>query len=318
MPAHSPDSDPTVFHYSQRYRAYDYLLSFGLNISMANKLTRIQPKSRYLEAANALTPLTMLTAAEARSLSTAGQEQIGSNEELIYKYRDEFLYIQRAAEQGLTSVDVLIDDPNELSLVAVAWGFTCLVLDKFAAKIVYRKNLGQEEIQRKLSNITIDWSKPKTPSVDVAYYRQSGNLVALADSSMVIPDLEETRLFAIKQQLGITDNTRYYSESQKNFSKTGQGLGGRLAITQLSGNNYTLAGAINDGGSGYRVGDVIRFSAQSIGVIGQTTSITLANELRITVASVDKYGSITGVSLAGQAVNNRGYTIIDLGTGAVS
>ena len=154
--------------------------------------------------------------------------------------------------------------------------------------------------------------------MDVAYYRQSGNLVALADSSMVIPDLEETRLFAIKQQLGITDNTRYYTESQKNFSKTGQGVGGRLAITQLNGNNYTLAGAINDGGSGYRVGDVIRFSAQSIGVIGQTTSITLANELRITVTSVDKYGSIISVSLTGQAVNNRGYTIIDLGTGAVS
>ena len=118
--------------------------------------------------------------------------------------------------------------------------------------------------------------------------------------------------------MGITDNTRYYTESQKNFSKTGQGVGGRLAITQLNGNNYTLAGAINDGGSGYRVGDVIRFSAQSIGVIGQTTSITLANELRITVTSVDKYGSIISVSLTGQAVNNRGYTIIDLGTGAVS
>jgi hypothetical protein len=285
---------------------------------MANKFTRIQPKTRYLEAANALTPLTMLTAAEAKSLSTAGQEQIGSNEELIYKYRDEFLYIQRAAEQGLTKVDILIDDPNELSIVATSWGFTCTVLDKFAAKIVYRKNLGQEEIERKLSNINIDWSKPKTPSIDVAYYRQSGNLVALADSSMVIPDIEETRLFAIKQTLGITDNTRYYTESQKNFSKTGTGVGGRLAITQLNGNDYTLAGAINNGGSGYRVGDVIRFSAQSIGVIGQTTDISLANELRITVASVDKYGSIISVSLTGRSVNNRGYTIIDLGTGQVS
>jgi hypothetical protein len=285
---------------------------------MANKFTRIQSKTRYLEAANALTPLTMLTAAEAKSLSTAGQEQIGSNEELIYKYRDEFLYIQRAAEQGLTKVDTLVDDPNELATVARSWGFTAVVEDKFSNKIIYRTNLGAEQILNKISNITIDWNRPKTPSIDVAYYRQSGNLVALADSSMVIPDIEETRLFAIKQTLGITDNTRYYTESQKNFSKTGTGVGGRLAITQSNGNDYTLAGAINNGGSGYRVGDVIRFSAQSIGVIGQTTDISLANELRIAVTAVDKYGSIISVSLTGRSVNNRGYTIIDLGTGQVS
>ena len=118
---------------------------------MANKFTRYQSKSRYLEAANALTPLTMLTAAEAKSLSTAGQEQVGSNEELIYKYRDEFLYIQRAAEQGLTKVDTLVDDPNELAIVAESWGFTVVVEDKFSNKIIYRTNLGAEQILNKIS-----------------------------------------------------------------------------------------------------------------------------------------------------------------------
>jgi len=283
---------------------------------MANKFTRVQSKSRYLELANTLTPLTVLTAAEAKELATAGQELIGTNEELIYKYRDEFLHIQRAAEQGLTSLETLVDNPNELAIVVRGWGFTATVQDKIRSSIVYRKNLGQQDVVVKLSNILIDWLRPTTPTVDVAYYRQSGNLVPLADSTIAIPDLEETRVYAIKQSLGIKDNTRYYTEAQKNYSKTGQGIGGRLAITQLNGNDYT--GGLLDGGSAYRVGDVIRFSAQSIGVIGQTTDISLANELRISVTAVDKYGSITGVSLTGRAVNNRGYTIIDLGTGQVS
>lgn len=282
---------------------------------MANKFTQQQSKSRYLEVANQLTPLTMLTGQEALQLATAGQELVGSDETLIYKYRDEFLYIQRAAEQGLTSIETIVDDPNELAIVARSWGFTAIVQDRFANKIVYRRNLGQEEIVSKLSNINIDWSKPRTPTVDVAYYRQSGNLIALADSTILFPSLEENRILAIKQSLGITDNTRYYNDAQKNFSKTGQGQGGRLAITQSNRQSYSLAGSGAAGGSGYRVGDVIRFSAQSIGVIGQTTEITIDNELRITVSEVDKYGSILAVTLRGLAVNNRGYTIIDLGTG---
>jgi hypothetical protein len=282
---------------------------------MANKFTQQQTKSRYLEVANQLTPLTMLTGQEALQLATAGQELVGSDETLIYKYRDEFLYIQRAAEQGLTSIETIVDDPNELAIVARSWGFTAIVQDRFANKIVYRRNLGQEEIVSKLSNINIDWSKPRTPTVDVAYYRQSGNLIALADSTILFPSLEENRILAIKQSLGITDNTRYYNDAQKNFSKTGQGQGGRLAITQSNRTNYSLAGSGAAGGSGYRVGDVIRFSAQSIGVIGQPTEITIDNELRITVSEVDKYGSILAVTLRGLAVNNRGYTIIDLGTG---
>lgn len=287
---------------------------------MANKLSQTQSKSRYLELANSLTPLTMLTAAEANLLATAGEALISTDETLIYKYRDEFLHIQRAAEQGLKTLDMLVENANELRILAESWGFECLVQDRFSTKIVYRKSLGQEEVTTKLSNITISWSKPKPPTVDVAYYRQSGNLVPLADSTILLPSTstEDTRVLAIKQSLGIKDNTRYYTPSLQNFSKTGQGVGGRLGITQQVNQTYGLPLGGAAGGSGYRVGDVIRFSAQSIGVIGQTTDITVDNELRITVTEVDKYGSILAVRLNGTAVNNRGYTIIDLGTGQVS
>jgi hypothetical protein len=148
------------------------------------------------------TQLTMLTASETQTLSRAAQQDISTQEDLIYKYRDEFLYIQRAAEQGLTQVDTLIDDPNELAILARSWGFTCTVQDKFSAKIVYRKNLGEEEVIKKLSNISIDWSRPGTPTVDVAYYRQTGNLVSLLDSTLFVPKLTQ-----VKQQLGVTGTT---------------------------------------------------------------------------------------------------------------
>lgn len=279
---------------------------------MANKLTQIQPKSRYLEAANSLTPLTMLTAAEAKSLSTAGQELIGTNEELIYKYRDEFLHLQRAAEQGITSLDMLVEDPAELNILATAWGFTCTVQDKFQAKIVYRKNLGQEEIERKLSNINIDWTRPKTPTVDVAYYRQSGNLVPLADSTIVLPDLEATRLFDIKKSLGITDNSRYYNDSQRNFTNDGRGVGAVLSVNLLNGNPYGFSGVIK-GGQGYSVADVIRFPVTAFG-----GNSGLGTEIRILVSAVDRYGSIIGATVSGTAGITRGYTVIDLTTGQIT
>ena len=284
---------------------------------MANKLTRIQPKSRYLEAANALTPLTMLTGQEALSLSRAGQEQIGTNEELVYKYRDEFLYIQRAAEQGLTSVDILIDDPNELSIVAQSWGFVCTVQDKFSAKIVYRKNLGQEEIQRKLSNINIDWSKPKAPTVDVAFYRQTGNLVQLADSSIAIPTLS-LRLQSVKQSLGITDNTVYTDTTKYDFTKTGAGKGGTLAVTISGNKSYTVAGPITNGGSGYVVGNTITFPSYRFQYGTKNVS---TNVLTIIVTEVDKYGAILAVRLTGISPANSdlyGYNVLDLESGAIS
>ena len=280
---------------------------------MANKFTRYQSKSRYLEAANALTPLTMLTGQEALSLSRAGQEQIGTNEELVYKYRDEFLYIQRAAEQGLTSVDVLIDDPNELSIVAQSWGFVCTVLDKFSAKIVYRKNLGQEKIERKLSNINIDWSKPKAPTVDVAFYRQSGNLVVLEDSTLSIPVLS-VKVSDVKLSLGITDNTVYANTVKYDFTKTGSGRGGSLAVYMNSGGNFG-GGPITDGGYGYAVGNTITFPSLRFfnGINDKRYNLT------IRVTEVDKYGSILSTSFSGLVAAGLNYVfaIVNLETGRI-
>ena len=282
---------------------------------MANKFSRIQSKSRYLELVNTITPLTVLTGAEAKELATAGQELIGTNEELIYKYRDEFLHIQRAAEQGLTSLETLVDDPNELAIVVRGWGFTATVQDKIRSSIVYRRNLGQQDVVVKLSNILIDWNKPTTPTVDVAYYRQSGNLVPLADSSILLPSYvtEENRLQAIKQSLGIQNNTAYYQPSKQGFSKTGIGQGGQIQINVLNGVAYYLTNLPN-GGSGYVIGDVIRFAGARVGQSEEVPS----DDVRITVTSVTKYGGIAGVTLAGTSRITRGNTILDLALGAIS
>jgi hypothetical protein len=291
-------------------------LQFGLNIDMANKFSRIQSKSRYLELVNTLTPLTVLTGAEAKELATAGQELIGTNEELIYKYRDEFLHIQRAAEQGLTSLETLVDDPNELAIVVRGWGFTATVQDKIRSSIVYRRNLGQQDVVVKLSNILIDWNKPTTPTVDVAYYRQSGNLVPLADSSILLPSYvtEENRLQTIKQSLGIQNNTAYYQPSKQGFSKTGIGQGGQIGINVFNGVDYYFAGGIINGGSGYVIGDVIRFAGARFGLQGEVVS----DDVRITVTSVTKYGGIASVTLAGTGRISRGHTLLDLASGAIS
>lgn len=144
----------------------------------------------------------MLTAAETLQLSRAAEQETSTTEDLIYKYRDEFLHIQRAAEEGIKTLDMLVEDPTEFGQIATAWGFTARVQDKFSARIVYRKNLGQEEVVKQLSNVTVDWTRPQTPTVDVEYYRQSGNLVSLLDSTLFVP-----RVTQVKQQLNITNST---------------------------------------------------------------------------------------------------------------
>ena len=148
--------------------------------------------------------LTMLTATEVKSLANTAQINIAEDETLIYKYRDEFLHIQRAAEQGITDLYMLIENPTEFSIIATAWGFTCTVEDRFDLKIVYRKNLGQERVTNKTSNLNISWLRPNRPTVDVAYYREKGNLVSLLDSTLFVPKLTQ-----LKQQLGIVEGDGY-------------------------------------------------------------------------------------------------------------
>ena len=148
--------------------------------------------------------LTMLTASEVAQLSSAALQDITTTEDLVYKYRDEFLYIQRLAEQGLKTANILVDNPRELGEVAQSWGFTVTLENRSTTRVQYRTNLGQQETTQQISNVTIDWNKPGTPTVDVAYYRESGNLVSLLDSTLFVPRLEK-----VKKQLNIvsTDYT---------------------------------------------------------------------------------------------------------------
>jgi hypothetical protein len=275
---------------------------------MANKFTRIQPnKSRYLEAENALTPLTMLTAAEAKQLSTAGKELIGTNEELVYKYRDEFLHIQRAAEQGLTALDLLIEDPNEFSIVAIAWGFSTIVADKFTTRIVYRKNLGQEDLVAKSSNIRIDWNKPATPTIDVNYYRSSGNAVLLEDSSLAIPVF--SKVDAVKQSLGINVTGLIpsvnisYSAGSAVFGGIGKntirGSGAVIPLTVNAGDRYSVSYFPETGGKGYRVGEIITVYGNDL------FGFTPANNAVFTIKEVDSFGAITNISVTGTAGPNN-------------
>jgi len=178
-------------------------LQFGLNIVMANKFSRniIVQQS-----------LTMLTAQEVKLLANTAQINLAEDENILYKYREEFLHIQQVAERGLTNLDLLVETPSEFKLVAEAWGFTATVRDRYNNAIVYTKNLNATDFNTQISNINIDWSKPNAPTVDVEYYRQSGNLVSLQDSTLLVP-----KLTLVKQQLGIptTANTATYSVSAK-------------------------------------------------------------------------------------------------------
>lgn len=144
--------------------------------------------------------LTMLTAEEVKSLTNASQINIAEDETLIYKYRDEFLHIQRAAEQGVTDLEMLLENPTEFAILATAWGFNVTVQDRYDFRVVYKKNLGKSEIKDKISNIQISWQYPNKPTVDVAYYREKGNLVTLLDSTLFVPKLDR-----LKTELGVSD-----------------------------------------------------------------------------------------------------------------
>lgn len=227
-----------------------------LKYCMANKFTRIQlTTARYLEAVNQTKPLTMLSATETKNLSLAGQELIGTDETLIYKYREEFLHIQQVAEKGLTNLDLLVETPSEFKIVAEAWGFTVTAKDKYNAGIVYTKNLNQTEFKTQISNVNIDWSKPNPPTIDVDYYRLSGNLVNLADSTIVIPKVEAVKSLlkvgeytpaAVSTTSNYTVPNIYGEESVRSEATRYSGIGTRalfligVSVINGQGQTYTL------------------------------------------------------------------------------
>lgn len=200
----------------------------------------------------------MLTASETRQLSAAAQELDQIDETLIYKYRDEFLHIQSAAVKGLTKLEMLVEDPQEFSQVCTAWGFSTVIQDKISAQIIYSKAQNSETIERTTSNITVDWTSPKPTTIDVEYYRSSGDLVKLANSRLSIP-----LLTTLKNKFSIGEGQ--YEVAQSIIDQVGQGtipeatktgVGAEFAINIQTNSRYTLA-YINKPGSGYQVGDKI-------------------------------------------------------------
>ena len=274
---------------------------------MANKFSRIQTtKSRYLVAENALTPLTMITGPEALTLAKAGQELIGTNEELIYKYRDEFLHIQRAAENGLTTLNMLVDNPSEFGILATAWGFVATVSSRFDTKILYTKSLTETEVTTELSNINIDWSKPGKVTIDVDYYRRSGNAVLIEDSTLAIPVFSNLDLF--KRVLGIGQETGTINITYTRAGFSGKVTTGKGAVIPLSVNNadsYRVSYFPTQGGSGYRVGDEIVVYGNDL--FGRTP---LSNAV-FQVLEVDAFGAMTNVRVIGSALSNSGYLFRD-------
>jgi hypothetical protein len=265
----------------------------------------------------------MLTADEVKSLSIAGQQLVGTDETLIYKYREEFLHVQQVAEKGLTTLDLLVEDPSEFKIVAEAWGFTVTVKDKYTAGIVYTKNLNQTEFKTQVSNVNIDWNNPRTPTIDVAYYRNSGNLQVLADSTLLVPNvkgIEGTILNTRKIALGITDNTAYNKTTLYPFTKSGSGVGGQVAINISNGGTYN-ANSVVTGGTGYRVGDVITFPGTRLGSsveFENTGKGVRVHTLTISVTEVDSYGAIIRFTCSGVGGATWGYTVLDLQSGAVT
>ena len=275
---------------------------------MANKFSRIQTtKDRYLVAENSLAPLTMITGPEALALAKAGQELIGTNEELIYKYRDEFLHIQRAAENGLTTLNMLVENPSEFGILATAWGFAATVRSRFDTKILYTKSLAATEVTTELSNINIDWAKPSKPTIDVDYYRMSGNAVLIEDSTLAIPVFSNLDLF--KRVLGIgqetgTINITYNQAAIGGFTGLKKNNGGSGAVIPLGVNrvgSYVISYFPTQGGRGYRVGD--EFVVYGNDLFGNTP---LSNAV-FQVLEVDAFGAITNIRVIGSALNNSSY-----------
>jgi len=270
---------------------------------MANNFTRIQTtKSRYLEAENKLAALTMITGPEALALARAGQELIGTNEELIYFYRDDFLHIQRAAENGLTSLDMLVENPNEFAIVATAWGFVCRVQSKFNVSFVATRGLAEAEINREQSNVTVDWSRPLKPTIDVEYYRNSGNAVLIEDSTLAVPVFAKLEL--LKRVFGIdkgqekdTVNVLYTQASTGGFTglkPTPQGSGAVIPLNINAAGSYVITYFPTQGGKGYRVGDEILVYGNDLGGTSGSNAVFQVRE-------VDAFGAITNVSVVGTA-----------------
>ena len=281
----------------------------GLVVAAASKkqFARTQPStSAYLEAVAATDPLTMLTADETRQLARAGEKETATDEDLIFKYRQEFLHIQKVAENGISTLGVIVADPEEFKQVAVNWGFTAQVESLYKTDVVVGKNLARTEVKTLTSNVTVDWSKPKKPKIDVAYYRQSGNIVNTAVAKTGPVDLVKAQL-----QLGVypttaqvetayvrADQYQTFAINSSNYRYIGSGTGAVFSIlaSALSGGGqryqFGRAGSAG-GGQNYAQGELILVPGTSLG------GTSPLNDASITILNVNTTGAIVSATLTG-------------------
>ena len=276
------------------------------------KFSRDQPStSAYLEAIAATAPLTMLTAAETRLLSKAGEKEAAAEEDVVYKYREEFLHIQKVSENGVTTLGVIVADTAEFKQVATNWGFAALVENKYKTEVIVGKNLARTEVKTLISTVTVDWSKPKKPTIDVEYYRQSGNIVNTAA-------VKTSPLAAIKAkyQLGVypsttltgtvyvkSDEYQSFAINSNSFIYFGSGTGAVFNVIANAlegvGQAYQF-GRVGSagGGANYTQGESLLILGNGLG------GTTPLNDAVITILTVNSTGAIVSARITGTTSNN--------------
>ena len=272
------------------------------------KFTRSQPTTQaYLKAIAKTAPLTMLTAAETRQLALAGEKEVATDEDTIFKYREEFLHIQKVSENGLTSLGLLISDTLEFKQVATNWGFVVVVENQYKTETVVGKNLAQTEVKTLISTVTVNWNKPKKPTIDVEYYRQSGNIVNTAQvKTSPLAVIKEKYKLGIYPATALTD-TEYvkpdeyetFSVSSANYVYAGAGTGAVFSILVSSlaglGQSYQF-GRVGSAGGGqnYTQGELIRVPGTNLGG-------TSSDDAVITILNVNNTGAIVSATVSGTA-----------------
>jgi len=273
------------------------------------KFTRSQPSTgAYLEAIAKTVPLTMLTAGETKLLSKAGEKETAADEDVIFKYREEFLHIQKVSENGITTLGLLVSDTAEFKKVAINWGFAALVENKYKTETVVGKNLAQTEVKTLVSNVTVDWSKPKRPTIDVEYYRQSGNIVNTeAVKTSPLAAIKEKYKLGIYPSTALTgtvyvkpDEFETFSVNRMNYIYAGAGTGAvfNILVSSLAGSGQTYqfgkAGSAG-GGQNYTQGELIRVPGNGLG------GVSPDDDAVITILNVNSTGAIVTATLTGTA-----------------
>ena len=207
----------------------------------------------------------------------------------------------------MTSLGLLISDTLEFKQVATNWGFVVVVENQYKTETVVGKNLAQTEVKTLISTVTVNWNKPKKPTIDVEYYRQSGNIVNTAQvKTSPLAVIKEKYKLGIYPATALTD-TEYvkpdeyetFSVSSANYVYAGAGTGAVFSILVSSlaglGQSYQF-GRVGSAGGGqnYTQGELIRVPGTNLGG-------TSSDDAVITILNVNNTGAIVSATVSGTA-----------------